>query len=127
MSGKSVCSAHKIYYQLTGAKHPFLSIITSSENGKAAFMGGKLLLVLEAFTQIRPHLGLSSNLAAFQALELVNVLNGDKSVDEWEQDVVEYGQEFALRSKAVGHFGMTGKWPEGYVPPLPAEPVPEGI
>jgi hypothetical protein len=99
------------------AASPFVTAITSFESLRASFCGGKVLLAGEAFTQYRPHLGLSCDLAGFQALTLAEVLKGTKTVDEWEREVAEHALEFATRSSATGHFAMTGKWPDGYVPP----------
>ncbi|KAF1949997.1 FAD/NAD(P)-binding domain-containing protein [Byssothecium circinans] len=95
----------------------FVTAISSFDSSKASFYGGKVLLVGEAFTQFRPHLGLGSNLGAFQALALARMLNGEMDSRKWEDTVTAYAQEIALRSSATGHFGMTGKWPEGYIPP----------
>ena len=99
------------------AKSPFVTLITSFESPRASFYGGKVLLAGEAFTQYRPHLGLSCDLAGFQALALVEVLKEAKTIEAWEMEVAEHAVEFATRSSATGHFAMTGKWPEGYVPP----------
>jgi hypothetical protein len=95
---------------------PFVTAITGFESSKGAFCDAKILLAGEAFTQFRPHLGLSSNLSAIQALALAEVVQGSKTMTEWERDVLSYAQEFSVRSSAMGQFGMTGKWPEGYVP-----------
>lgn len=96
---------------------PLVTAITSFESPKALLCGGKVVLVGEAFTQLRPHLGLSSNLAAFQALTLANALKGQKSLAEWEEEVIKLGHEDSVRSSAMGTLGMTGSWPQGYVPP----------
>ena len=95
---------------------PLLTAIRSFENAKASFFGGKLLLVGEAYTQIRPHLGASCDIAAIQAINLPQVLDGSMSIGEWETIVGEYAMEKAMGSKATGTFGMTGRWPDGYVP-----------
>ena len=91
---------------------PLLTAIRSFTNTKASFFGGKLLLVGEAFTQIRPHLGASCDIAALQAVTLPQVLSGAISFDEWETMVAEHAESKAVRSRATGIFGMTGKWPE---------------
>ncbi|CAO2648158.1 Nn.00g090800.m01.CDS01 [Neocucurbitaria sp. VM-36] len=80
---------------------PLLTAVHSFENSKASFFNGKLLLAGEAFTQIRPHLGASCDIAAVQALSLAKVLVGEKSVKEWEDNVAEYATEKAIRSRAT--------------------------
>lgn len=94
---------------------PLLTAIHSFDNEQAAFYGGKLLLAGEAYTQIRPHLGASCDIAALQAICLPRVLNGEMSVAEWERTVADYASEKSIGSKATGVFGMTGQWPDGYI------------
>ncbi|KAF1842230.1 FAD/NAD(P)-binding domain-containing protein [Cucurbitaria berberidis CBS 394.84] len=104
---------HGIFAQ---SELPLLTVIQSFDNKVSAFFDGKLLLAGEAFTQIRPHLGASCDIAAMQALTLIKVLKGETSMKEWEENVAQYATQQAVRSKATGVFGMTGQWPEGFVP-----------
>lgn len=105
---------HNIFSQ---AKSPLLTAVNSFDNRKALFFDGKLLLVGEAYNQIRPHLGASCDIAALQALTLAEVLEGEKTLVEWEEEVAKYATEMATRSRATGVFGMTGHWPKDYMPP----------
>lgn len=98
------------------SEEPFVTAVTSLEEPGTQFCNGKVLLVGEAFTQFRPHLGLSCDLAALQALTLGDVIEGNKTMAEYEELVTEYADEFSVRSSAMGHFGLTGRWPEGYTP-----------
>ncbi len=98
------------------SESPFVTAVTGFESDKAAFLGGKLLLAGDALTQFRPHLGSSCNLPALQALMLAKVLKREKTIQDWEEQVVSFGKEFAMRSIAAGQFSMTGTYPEGYVP-----------
>lgn len=95
---------------------PLLTAIRSFDNSVASFYNGKVLLVGEAYTQIRPHLGASCDIAALQALVLAQVLNEGKAIGEWESEVAEYASKMSIASQATGIFGMTGKWPQGYDP-----------
>lgn len=95
---------------------PLLSAIYSFENVKSSFFGGKLLLVGEAYTQVRPHLGASCDIAAMQALNLPRVLSGEMNICEWESMVAQHAKQKMISSEATGTFAMTGKWPDGYVP-----------
>jgi hypothetical protein len=104
---------------ISKSEEPFVTAITSFEGPSPRFCDGKVLLAGEAFTQFRPHLGLSCDLAAMQALTLDEVFVGEKTMAEYERVVGDYAEEFAMRSSAMGHFGLTGKWPEGYVPLYP--------
>ncbi|KAJ4378191.1 hypothetical protein N0V83_001025 [Neocucurbitaria cava] len=104
------------YNIFTKSDLPLLTAIHSFDNSKANFFEGKLLLAGEAYTQIRPHLGASCDIAALQALTLAKVLHGEMSLKEWETNVAQYATKKAVQSNATGVFGMTGQWPEGFVP-----------
>lgn len=97
-------------------EEPFVTAISSFEGSSTTFCDGKVMLVGEAYTHFRPNSGLSCDLAAFQALTLRDVLKGEKDMEEYNRAVSEYAHEFSFRSKATGQWGLTGKWPEGYVP-----------
>lgn len=97
-------------FELSGA--PLLTAIRSFHNTKASFCAGKLLLAGEAYMQIRPHLGASCDIAALQALTLPEVLSGAISFEDYERRIADHATEKAARSRATGHFGLTGKWPD---------------
>ncbi|KAH7396874.1 hypothetical protein DE146DRAFT_657993 [Phaeosphaeria sp. MPI-PUGE-AT-0046c] len=98
------------------SESPFVTAITGFESEKAVFFEGKLLLAGDALTQFRPHLGSSCNLPALQALKLIDVLAGKLPISKWENEIVSYSKEFAARSIAAGQFGITGAYPQGYIP-----------
>ncbi|KAF2108355.1 hypothetical protein BDV96DRAFT_671378 [Lophiotrema nucula] len=97
---------------------PLVSAISSSLDTKALYWDNTVLFVGEAYTQFRPHLGLGSNLAAFQALRLGEAMAGEMEggLEEWERVCGEFASVFAEHSAAMGVRGLTGAWPEGYVP-----------
>ncbi|KAF1972610.1 hypothetical protein BU23DRAFT_580740 [Bimuria novae-zelandiae CBS 107.79] len=105
------------------SKDPFVTAITSHRGSASTFYNGKVFLAGEAYTQFRPHLGLSCDLAVLQALTLREALTGDKTMAEYEKAVGDYAAEFSMRSTAMDHFGLTGKWPEGYVPLYAKKPT----
>ncbi|KAH8726585.1 hypothetical protein GQ44DRAFT_678982 [Phaeosphaeriaceae sp. PMI808] len=107
---------HNLFAISTVEKLPLLTAIRSFNNTSASFFGSKLLLAGEAFTQIRPHLGASCSIAALQALTLAQVLSGEKKWEDAEQEVIEYATKQAIGSAATGIHGMTGEWPEDYMP-----------
>ena len=94
---------------ISETKLPFVTNITDLQSSKACFFDGKLLLVGESFTQFRPHVGLSSNMAALQALSLTQVLQGELTLEQWEQNAVKYAEELGAISTAFGLFGLSGK------------------
>jgi len=100
---------------------PLLTAIRSFDNTQASFFNAKLLLVGEAFLQLRPHLGASSDIAGISAIHLPLVLSGHMTIEQWEKKVAEHAIEKAIGSRAMGMFGMTGQWPE----PQPLTAAPE--
>jgi len=91
---------------------PLLTAIRSFDNPSSSFFDGKLLLAGEALAQIRPHLGASCNIPALQALTLAQVLKGEKTRGEAEQEILEYASKQAIASKVTGISGMTGESPK---------------
>jgi 2-polyprenyl-6-methoxyphenol hydroxylase-like FAD-dependent oxidoreductase len=103
-------SWHRLFAVSTASRLPLLTAIRSFDNTSAFFFDQKLLLVGEAFSLIRPHMGASCSIPALQALTLVEVLKGEKTWNEVEKEVVAYSTKQATVSEATGVFGMTGKW-----------------
>ncbi|KAF2728788.1 FAD/NAD(P)-binding domain-containing protein [Polyplosphaeria fusca] len=115
LSAKNTLPSHW-FEVISASQKPYVTAITNFKGTRAVFYDGKLLLAGDAFAQCKPHLGMSSNQAALQALNLVKVLREEITFDEWEKAVKDWSDEFAYRSAAMGQFGLTGKYPEGYVP-----------
>jgi hypothetical protein len=57
----------------------------------------------------RPHSGDSTNQAAIQALGLAKMLQGESTIEQWEQQCCEKWSAASAYSKAFGEFGFTGK------------------
>lgn len=89
-------------------KQPFITAVSDTSASQASFLGGKLLLVGDALTLFRPHVGLATNQGAFHALLLKKVLVGEISIAEWEIQVLEYANLTLLRSIAFGAFFQYG-------------------
>jgi hypothetical protein len=93
---------------------PVLSKITSFDGTHSMLLNGNVLCVGEALQQITPHLGLASDLAAYQALGLRKVVSGPndlrvrKKLVAWEKSVLEYGRVIADASSKEGAERMCG-------------------
>lgn len=66
---------------------PFLHLITDYYSPRAFFAGGKVLLVGDAATLLRPHLSFSTNQAAYHALLTERLVTGHLTAEEWEYQV----------------------------------------
>lgn len=91
---------------------PFVSAIREGSTPQSVFYDGKLLLVGDAFSLFRPHIGASTNQAARQALELVEVFQGHKSLKEWEESSLSYAKMTSAISMTFGNYCFTGKVPQ---------------
>ncbi|MCJ1349881.1 hypothetical protein MMC31_008124, partial [Peltigera leucophlebia] len=89
-------------------KQPFITAVSDTSASQASFLGGKLLLVGDALTLFRPHVGLGTNQGALHALLLRKYLVGEISLAEWETRVLEYANVTLLRSIAFGAFFQYG-------------------
>lgn len=87
---------------------PFISSVHDCASTKASFFDGRLLLVGEALTLLRPHTGMSFNHAAVNCLLLKKVMDGEMSFAQWEQEVLRYAEKTRLLSICVGCYYQFG-------------------
>lgn len=90
---------------------PFVSAIREAPASNSVFYDGKLLLVGDAFSLFRPHVGASTNQAAVQALGLADVFQGKSNLADWEKSSLEYARRTSAISVAYGESFFTGKFP----------------
>ncbi|MCJ1381716.1 hypothetical protein MMC17_004827 [Xylographa soralifera] len=87
---------------------PFLATVREGSASQAAFLDGKVLLVGDALTTMRPHIASSTNQAALNALLLEKVMKGDLTMAEWERQSLQYGEITALKSVLIGAWTLSG-------------------
>ncbi|KAH8701109.1 hypothetical protein BGW36DRAFT_293049, partial [Talaromyces proteolyticus] len=90
---------------------PFISAIRDCAASKAVFHDGKLILVGDAFSLLRPHNGSSTNQAAMQALGLAEVFQGTSDLSKWESNSIAYAKMTSAISLAFGEYCFTCKVP----------------
>ena len=88
--------------------NPFISTVRDCASPQAAFFDGKLLLVGEALTLLRPHIGMAFNYSAMNCLLLRKVLEGEMTISQWEHDVQQHTKTTKLYSIAFGSFYQYG-------------------
>lgn len=101
--------AHKIFSKpyleiIDKITSPFVHLITDYCSPRAAFAGGKLLLVGDASALLRPHIAFSTNQAAYQAHLTEQLVRGELKVDEWEYQVTVATYLHWKRSVWFGEF-----------------------
>ena len=97
-------------YQESMAKtaQPFISSIRDTPPRGAVFLNKRLFLVGDAHTLFRPHVGASSNQAAFNCLELEKVFRGEITIEQWERNVTSFAKRIRALSVAIGDFFQKG-------------------
>jgi hypothetical protein len=83
---------------------PFLHLITDYCSPRASFAGGKVLLVGDASTLLRPHIAFSTNQAACHALLTEKLVTGELTAEEWEYQVTTAGYLHYRRSVWFGEY-----------------------
>ncbi|KAI0867794.1 FAD/NAD(P)-binding domain-containing protein [Hypoxylon argillaceum] len=63
---------------------PFVHLITDFYSPQVVFAGGRVLLVGDASTHLRPHIGFSTNQAAYHTLLTQKLVTGIMTTEEWE-------------------------------------------
>ena len=82
---------------------PFVHLITDYVSPSVAFADGKVLLVGDAATLVRPHIAFSTNQAASHALLTERLVKGEiKNVRDWEWQVLTAGSLHWKRSVWFG-------------------------
>jgi 2-polyprenyl-6-methoxyphenol hydroxylase-like FAD-dependent oxidoreductase len=97
---------------LKRTREPFVSAIRDCPATRSVFWGGKIVLLGDAFALCRPHAGGSTSQAAFQALELKKVLEGEIDLGEWEKRCVGSAEKELERSLGAAKFFFGGAMPQ---------------
>lgn len=83
---------------------PFLHRITDYCSPRASFAGGKVLLVGDAATQLRPHIAFSTNQAAYHTLLTEKLVKGQLNPDQWSYQATTAAYLHWRRSLWFGDF-----------------------
>lgn len=87
---------------------PFVSTVNDCKASQATVFDGRILLVGEALTLLRPHTGMSFNHAAVSCLLLKKVLREEIDIEQWESEVLQYREKTMLLAIAVGCYFQFG-------------------
>lgn len=90
------------------APEPFVSGVGESQMPQACFYNGKMIFVGDALSHFRPHVALSADQAALNALMLEKVMLGEMSIKQWEKVVLRYSNRTRCLSKVIGSFFQFG-------------------
>lgn len=85
--------------------NPFVTKVHDVQCESANFINGKVVLVGDAFTTLRPHSGAATEQAAFHSNTLEAVYRGEKTPKEWDQEVRRYAERIILINKIIAELG----------------------
>ena len=96
---------------------PFIQAITDVIAPSAMLDGGRLLLLGDALAGFRPHTAASTNQAALDAMKLASAVErllkggGIEVLQEWEDEVLEYGKAMQKHGVEIGNRSQFGQHP----------------
>jgi hypothetical protein len=84
-------------------KFPFVQAITDVLSPQASFMDARLLLVGDAVAVLRPHTAASTNQAAYHALLLEKVFEGEMKMEEAQEAIMHYARHMSDAGIRMGN------------------------
>ncbi|KAI1418546.1 FAD binding domain protein [Hypoxylon sp. FL1857] len=90
---------------LEKTKSPFVTKINDALCTEPSFYDGHVILVGDALTAFRPHIGLATEQAALHSLTLDKVDRGEKTHDTWIREIRIYARSMFLLNRLMGEFG----------------------
>lgn len=85
---------------------PFVTKVIEAQTTTASFYDGRLVLVGDAFTGFRSHLGWASEQAARHAVSLDKVWRGEITMKQRDEEAVLYAQRFIYLNRMMGFSGL---------------------
>jgi 2-polyprenyl-6-methoxyphenol hydroxylase-like FAD-dependent oxidoreductase len=92
-----------------GTPSPFVTKVYDVTSPQATFFDGKLFLVGDAQTTLRPNIGMSTTHAAFDCNELEKVIEGALTPAQWEKSVLRWVAAKRRFAEAVSAYGLGSK------------------
>lgn len=89
---------------------PFVQAITDVTSGPPSSFSGKLIFVGDALAAFRPHVACSTNQAALHALLFEKVMTGAMTLQEWENQSLQYAEVTSLLSVVLGNMNQSDFW-----------------
>lgn len=89
---------------------PFVTRVCEAQCGRSSFYEGRVLLVGDAFTALRSHLGMASEQAATHCAQMDRVWRGEISLAQRDREARLYAARFLLLNRLVGMFGLEMVW-----------------
>ena len=95
---------------VTKTPRPFVTKVGEAQCSTASFYDGRLVLVGDAFTGFRSHLGMASEQAARHVVQMDKVWRGQMTQQERDQEAILYARRFTLLNRMIGLTGLGLVW-----------------
>ena len=92
-------------------KQPFIQAITDVISPKCSYFNGKLMLMGDALAGFRPHTAASTSQAAYNALMLVDCMQGEISLAEYDAAVIAFATRYQALGVSLGQRSQFGIHP----------------
>ncbi|RYP93224.1 hypothetical protein DL770_000699 [Monosporascus sp. CRB-9-2] len=89
---------------------PFVTKVNDAICSAPRHCDGRVVLVGDALTTIRPHTALATEQAARHCLLLGKARKGEISMEDWDHEVCVYARRMLLLSRLVGELGQGSTW-----------------
>jgi hypothetical protein len=91
---------------ITKTPKPFVTKINEVQCSTATFYDGRVVLVGDAFTGFRSHLGMGSEQAARHCIQMDRVWKQEITLEERDSEAILYAKKFILLNRCVGFLGL---------------------
>ncbi|KAG8528804.1 uncharacterized protein KY384_006493 [Bacidia gigantensis] len=90
---------------------PFVQAITDVLASENIFYDGKVLVLGDALAGFRPHTAASTNQAAYDAILLSDLMEGQMALQAWKQKTMAYAIDMQRRGVTMGERSQFGRHP----------------
>lgn len=91
---------------VTKTPKPFVTKVGEAECSTASFHDGRVVLVGDAFTSHRSHMGMASEQAARHCWQMDRVWRGEITQEQRDREARLYARRFLLINRMIGLTGM---------------------
>ncbi|KAH9905018.1 FAD binding domain protein [Xylariomycetidae sp. FL2044] len=91
---------------LTRSDTPWATKVNDALGTVSSFHDGHVMLVGDAFSTSRPHLGTGTEQGAWQSLAMGRLMKGEITLKEWEMGAATNAKRWWLISRFIGEFGL---------------------
>ncbi|RMZ80377.1 hypothetical protein DV738_g2789, partial [Chaetothyriales sp. CBS 135597] len=95
---------------VTKSPRPFVTKVMEAEATQSNFYENRVILVGDAFTAFRSHLGLSSEQAARHCWQLDRVWRGEMTHEQRQREATLYAKRLVLANRMIGLIGLGRAW-----------------